>query len=252
MATAQNSFRVAFRALICLCAGDGRIKPDLVAPGENILSAATPGKVDGKMVPTSANFCAVPSQSVARTATDNNNRAMQLMSGTSMATPLSAGAVEKLRQYFVQGYYPQGVKGSGAGFSPDEALIRAVILASCAPLSEPASAGGVMSDDGPYVDGFFRFPIPLMNAVPDIFAGFGLPMLDRAVYMSGSTNGYRMYQTSATFTTASNATAYDVSCSAASLTPVTIALVWNDPPGSKHLNHVTLRHSQIKHLVSIL
>ena len=52
-----------------------------------------------------------------------------------MATPLTAGAIERIRQYFVQGYYPLGAKGTGSAFVPDEALVRAVILASCQPMS---------------------------------------------------------------------------------------------------------------------
>ena len=77
---------------------DGRIKPDLVAPGEDILSAATPG-VDGagKLIPTDANFCGIPSATASRTATQSYNMALKLNSGTSMASPLAAGAIEKIR-----------------------------------------------------------------------------------------------------------------------------------------------------------
>ncbi len=56
-------------------------------------------------------------------------------SSLCMATPLTAGAIERIRQYFVQGYYPLGAKGTGSAFVPDEALVRAVILASCQPMS---------------------------------------------------------------------------------------------------------------------
>jgi hypothetical protein len=57
-----------------------------------------------------------------------------------MSTPLMAGGAEKIRQYFVQGYYPLGTARPSAGFNPDSALVRAVILASCKPL---AGIGGV-------------------------------------------------------------------------------------------------------------
>jgi subtilisin family serine protease len=122
--------------------GDGRIKPDLAVPGEDILSAAAPG-VDssGNMILTTPNYCTVPSSTSSRTATDAENAATRTRSGTSMATPLAAGAVEKIRQYFRQGYYPSGIKGSATAINPDESLLRAVILASARPLVD----GGVWS-----------------------------------------------------------------------------------------------------------
>jgi hypothetical protein len=51
--------------------------------------------------------------------------------------------------------------------------------------------------------------------------------------MNGSTNGYRMYFTSERFSPSSNATAYSISCDPAQAQiPLTIALVWTDPPGN--------------------
>ena len=135
---------------------DARIKPDLVVPGEDTLSANGPG-VDssGNLFSTTANHCVVPSATTARTTADSKNFALRTMSGTSMATPLAAGAVEKIRQYFVQGYYPSGNKG-GTSISPAESLLRAVILASAQPLS---GSGGVWNLL-PFQSGQYRFPIP--------------------------------------------------------------------------------------------
>jgi hypothetical protein len=51
--------------------------------------------------------------------------------------------------------------------------------------------------------------------------------------MNGSTNGYRMYFTSERYSPSSNATAYSISCDPAQAQiPLTIALVWTDPPGN--------------------
>jgi hypothetical protein len=152
-----------------------------------------------------------------------NQRAAKTMSGTSMATPLAAGAVEKIRQYFIQGYYPSGTKG-GASIDPDESLLRAVILASAKPLSD----GGVWNKL-PFETGFARFsPISSSN-IPDIFGGFGMPILDNAVTMSGGT--YKMFYTSETFYPTTGASAYTVACSGTAQ-PVTLVLAWTDPPGS--------------------
>ena len=206
---------------------DARIKPDLVVPGEDILSANGPG-VDstGSLKQTTANHCGVPSATVPRTVDQVNNFALRTMFGTSMATPLAAGAVEKIRQYFVQGYYPSGNAGSGASISPDESLLRAVILASAQPLG---GSGGVWSTL-PFIPGFSRFPIPSSDNIPDIFGGFGLPNLDRAVTMPGGS--YKMFYTSETFTSSSGASAFRIECtSGTTMPPVTVVLAWTDPPG---------------------
>jgi hypothetical protein len=203
---------------------DGRIKPDLVAPGEDILSAHAPG-VDkyGVLIPTSPGYCQVPNPFQARTAEQMEQRAASTLSGTSMSTPLAAGAVEKIRQYFIQGYYPLGTKGS-APIDPDESLLRAVILASAKPLSN----GGVWNKL-PWQSGFARFsPISTSNA-PDIFGGFGMPILDNAVTMPSGT--YKMFYASETFDSTSVASAFTVACSGQAQ-PVTLVLAWTDPPGS--------------------
>lgn len=67
---------------------DGRIKPEIIAPGTSLLSA--------RAFPGAASMPDVTSCSTAR------------MSGTSMATPVVAGSALVARQYFVDGYYPTG------------------------------------------------------------------------------------------------------------------------------------------------
>ena len=49
--------------------------------------------------------------------------------------------------------------------------------------------------------------------------------------MNGSTNGHRMLYTNGAFSSSSPAAAYNVSCDPALSVPVTLALVWTDPPG---------------------
>ena len=82
---------------------DGRVKPDVVAPGDRIWSA---GLVDHNI-----GACAVVG-----------------MSGTSMATPLAAGSMALLRQYFVDGFYPTGSRNAADAFEPSAALLRAVAI----------------------------------------------------------------------------------------------------------------------------
>lgn len=210
---------------------DGRFKPDLVAPGDDILSAATPQQpVPGVFTPTSANHCVIPSQTRPRSEQEHFDSALRVAFGTSTSTPLMAGAVEKLRQYFVQGYYPTGRRHSGARFEPAEALVRAVVLASCrGVLYDPS--WGVWSQRFPMSPGFFRHPMSISSS-PNFFHGFGLPVLDQAVHMADSDNGYRMFFTNGTYTPSSTATAYTITCNSSLSIPLTVVLAWTDPPGS--------------------
>lgn len=92
---------------------DGRRKPDLVAPGCAIQSAA-PGP------------CATGT-----------------MTGTSMACPAAAAAGALVRQYFVDGFHPGGAASPQDAFVPSGALIKAVLLNTTQDLS---GAAGYPSD----------------------------------------------------------------------------------------------------------
>ncbi len=89
---------------------DGRIKPDVVAPGTNVRSA----------------------RSDANVATDNCD--VRTSSGTSMATPTVAGLAALVRQFFVEGRAPDGVPDPDRGFEPSAALVRATLIASAVDL----------------------------------------------------------------------------------------------------------------------
>lgn len=82
---------------------DGRIKPDLVAPGDRIQSAGI-------------------------TSGNGNDCPLRTTSGTSMATPHVAGAAALVRQYFMDGYYPSGSADASDAFTPTGPLIKAVMM----------------------------------------------------------------------------------------------------------------------------
>lgn len=96
-------------------AADGRIKPDLVAPGQCLQSANT------------------------------NTNGYTCLSGTSMATPTAAAAALLVRDYFAKGFYPGGAAGSGPATSATNALVKAMLFASGDELS------GTATHAGPYI-----------------------------------------------------------------------------------------------------
>jgi len=86
---------------------DGRMKPDLAAPGTSTISAHNSAS------PITTTITAPTTLSE---------------SGTSMATPTVAGNAVLMRQFFADGFYPRGEKTTGDEFNPTGAVIKAVLL----------------------------------------------------------------------------------------------------------------------------
>ncbi len=80
---------------------DGRVRPDIVTPGQNV---------------TSAYF-----------ASDDGEISFD---GTSMATPIAAGNAGLIRQYFTEGWYPSGAPQNSQKFTPSAALLKAMMINS--------------------------------------------------------------------------------------------------------------------------
>jgi len=104
-------------------AHDGRIKPDLAAPGVNINSA---------MSEIGAGNCDTV-----------------LFGGTSMACPTTAGLAALVRQYFTEGWYPSGTRTPDHAFAPSAALLKATLINSCANITG-GNTGHIMGkEDAP-------------------------------------------------------------------------------------------------------
>ena len=95
---------------------DGRMKPDVVAPGSPIYSSNAL---------SSPNMC-----TVSGLCSSSFSQNIAAKSGTSMAAPLVAGIAALIRQYLAEGFYPGGFRGSGSSIYPSAALMRALIIGS--------------------------------------------------------------------------------------------------------------------------
>ncbi|MBN9689345.1 MAG: S8 family serine peptidase [Verrucomicrobia bacterium] len=93
-------------------ASDGRIKPDLTAPGHHLYTAASDGDV----------------------TTENCYRTHH--SGTSFAAPVVSGLAALVRDYFAQGFYPTG-NPVAEDRQPEvsASLVKAVLINAATPMS---------------------------------------------------------------------------------------------------------------------
>lgn len=125
---------------------DGRIKPDVVAPGTNILSVLS-------SVAAGTGWGLLP-------AGDSNRPHYMYMGGTSMATPLAAGTVALIRQYLVKVHL----------HTPSAALLKAMLIHGATPMAgqyTPSEVGAVPDNNQGWgkvnLDGslFPDFPVKL-------------------------------------------------------------------------------------------
>ncbi|HEX4951566.1 MAG TPA: S8 family serine peptidase, partial [Blastocatellia bacterium] len=148
-------------------ARDGRIKPDIAAPG--FMRAATEASGIASsftyQTSTTANDAAV------NPATPNSNRDFSGLGGTSFSSPLVAGGATLVRQYFVDGYYPTGTRTTANGFNPSNALIKAIILNSGRNMT-----GSYTADNAPAAE---------KGALPNSGQGWGRMTLDDPLYFPG-------------------------------------------------------------------
>jgi subtilisin family serine protease len=189
---------------------DGRFKPDVVAPGHMIASANARNPFSSS---ASSTHCDPP-PALSASHVNWSERAVQLMSGTSMAAPAVAAVAAIVRQWFLEGWYPSGSPDPNAAIDPSAALVRAVIAASAAPLDLSAPP----------------------NSPPSTKSGFGLPSLARALYISSIQDSSRVAVVDAASVPVGGSAvvrhgALNVVTADCSGGKVQVALAWNDPPG---------------------
>lgn len=165
-------------------ASDGRLKPTLTAPGVAIVSADSDGLVG------------------------TNNCGTIVASGTSMATPTTAGAAALVRQYYADGYWPSGLASPRDAFLPSAALLKATLINSA------------QSMTGAYTRG----------PIPTIAQGWGRIDLSNTLRFAGDSRYLEVADVQPGLATGSSWTRQVFANGGP---PLKVTLVWTDYPGAQ-------------------
>jgi len=138
---------------------DGRIKPDIVAPGMYLYS--------GDLTTCSS------SSSVA------DNMVGDL--GTSMSVPVVSGALALIRQYFMEGFFPYGYRNSASAFTPSGALLKAIVISGGHRMTGYVDKG---TSDG---DLLYEYA-SVNNGFPNNIQGFGRLQLSNVLKFENRSN----------------------------------------------------------------
>ena len=144
---------------------DGRIKPDIVAPGQLIFGSRSLGTSSAddseEMADSFSNkgYCPVP---IAN-------------QGTSFSTPIVAGYASMVHQYFTKGFYPTAKENSQNSVDPTGATLKAILVNSGQELTGMVEANGA---------GLWK----KLHGTPSFTQGFGLVRLRHVLPFAGESD----------------------------------------------------------------
>lgn len=204
---------------------DGRIKPDVVAPGHFVHSASFPVQYfqatgDPACDPGDPNVC-FPSFGGCYVTDPLGTCNVNRLLGTSMSTPVTAGLAALARQYFTDGFYPSGAANPPDAHTPSAALLKAVLINGARNMTghRYERRGNTPADFGPLAD------------APANVQGWGRVTLDDGLYFAGD---QRRLQVTDIPNANGLQTGEEIRTQLAVTSPgqpLKLTLVWNDPPG---------------------
>jgi hypothetical protein len=157
-------------------APDGRIKPDVSAPGYIVASSRFPVTyVEDEDDPQcdGPDVC-LPSFGGCYVTDSAETCHADGLLGTSMASPAVAGMAALARQYFVEGFHPSGHAVPADALVPSAALLKAVLINGARNMTGRLyERRGTPQDFGPLAD------------APSNVQGWGRAMLDDALHFTG-------------------------------------------------------------------
>lgn len=221
---------------------DGRIKPDIVAPGHFIL-APNAGKICSShaVVPSSVELSlnqfflvqdpnkfgecdgsSVPNVQDSLSA----GSGAKYVSGTSMSSPVVAGSASIVRQYFEEGWCGTmrccGTRGCGVAIKPSGSLLKAILMNGAQPLT-----GGIQS----VPDGDVLRNEPLSEY--DSNQGMGRLNLLYSLPLTGENNvGLIIVNDKAIANAAEHDYLVDIDTSNGCNSDLRVTLAWYDAPGA--------------------
>jgi len=174
---------------------DGRIKPDIMAPGVSVLSVGAESDLscDPDVLPMLG----------------KNRYGLASKSGTSMATPVVSGNAAIIHQYFKEGWYVDGTKNTAKNMTISGTLLKAILING----AQPTKGYG-------------------LNEV-DSNQGFGILSLTHSVPLSGENDMTAVFSDNQTLTESGEVKEYSLDniCGTGSTYEFSVTLVWADSPG---------------------
>lgn len=133
--------------------------------------------------------------------------------GTSWSSPTLAGVAALVRQYYADGFHPSGAPVSWNRFNPSAALVKATMIAAARPVRYKGNTGD-----------------ELAAPTPSYEQGWGLPVLDDALYFAGDARRLLAFDVPRVEGLTTSAT-WSVNVRVRAGTPFRVFLVWTDPAG---------------------
>ena len=175
---------------------DGRRKPTITAPGHFIQSVDND---DGD--------CCGTGNCAATCNYEYLTNGGYIWTGTSMACPAAAGCAALVRQYFTEGWYPNGAKTPSDAFTPSAALIKAMLINGALDMSGESSW-------------------------PTDNQGFGRVELEDVLYFSGDSRVLNIVDETSGFVNSGQADTHYFQVGNSE--PLEITLVWTDHEAAEY------------------